>query len=655
MMDSTEPDRNESLTPFKLIRSYESFEKYLAQAVAMRVVSYCTSPKMLLELFEEHELTELEVIVGEKTDFREEIKSVEVAQRLEQLKRDGQLRIFLAPDRDLHSKLYIIETADQETIILNGSPNLTKTAWSGHYQINCIDEFLIEDKRSSERYKQAVESYQEHREYCEEDPFLDDLTEELESSNEPTEEIIERWVAVNEDPDTNEVRQLHGKVTEHLGQMGPEMTADETIRESLQAYEDRTQDKMKDTFQDFNATITATTFQTSLGEYGRAVNATYDVPKMWVSEGDVHLLTPSGQYIPMTESLPEPDRVRAGLANLHAYFATVDKYAQTNDALAAKAHLFEALLYFFWAPFVNQYASAFGADRINGVEKSLPFLYIHGEPNAGKGTFLEFALRLLSDNTVTAPIDGAKVSSSTPDAAREPITAFPVALDDVEREKFQRLGGLRNYWEEWDGHPFPTLVITSNENKPKNWFMKRAKMVHFKLMFPASTEAWLETREIIEAENPLFKWFSCLFLQDPIEIAELKDTQSNRDDILAPVRQTFQELYDYAGQTPPDYFPERPAEWDHDIGRDRWQAGYENDYFTLTRRNGQLVASFDETFAGYEIDNKFKQNLPQHIRANRNGPDIWITSIEEFEDWFETSIDKSRSGLLSEIRSQIGF
>ncbi len=651
MAQINNPTKTQSENLFKLIRSFESFEKYLACAVSMRVVSYCTSPQMLLELFKQYELNKLEVIVGEKTDFREEITSLSVAKQLEQLKRDRKLRIYLAPDRDLHSKLYIIETADDDTIILNGSPNFTKTAWSGHYQINCIDEFVVD--KGSDRYQAALDTYHQHREYCNDEPFLQDLTEKLEASDEPDNDVIDQWLAVNEESDTNEVRQFHEEVTQHLGDMGSEIEATETIRESLQEYEDRTKDKMKDDFRNFDITLTDTTFQTSLGEYGRAISATYDIPKMWVSNNEVHLITPNGRYISLTEPLPDPELVREGLHNIHAYLQTIDNHAQSDDTTAAQAHFYEALLYFFWTPFINQYASAFRAGQIGGVEKSLPFLYIHGEPNSGKGTFLEFALRLISDNTVTKPIDGAKISSSTPDAAREPMTAFPVALDDVEREKFNRLGGLRNYWEEWNGHLFPAIIMTSNENKPKDWYMKRAKMVHFKLMFPTITEAWLETQEIIETENDLFKWFSHRFLEKQINITDLKDTHTDRDDLLAPVRETFKELYDYCGENPPDYFPKRPAEWEYDIGRTRWQKGYENDYFTITRQNDQIVASFDDTFAGYEIDNRFKQNLPQHIRANRSGSDIWITSDSEFEEWFGVNATETDQNLITRLQSWI--
>ncbi len=71
MAQTNSPTITQSESLFKIIRSFESFEKYLARANSMRIVSYCTSPQMLLELFKQYELNELEVIVGEKTDFRE--------------------------------------------------------------------------------------------------------------------------------------------------------------------------------------------------------------------------------------------------------------------------------------------------------------------------------------------------------------------------------------------------------------------------------------------------------------------------------------------------------------------------------------------------------------------------------------------------------
>lgn len=645
-MSDTAPD---DLSAFQVIRSYESFENYFTDATRVRAVAYCTSPKLLLELFEEYDVDEMEVVVGEKTDFREEIKSVGVARKLEQLKQDGDLRIFLAPDRNLHSKLYIIEYPDGEATILNGSPNFTETAWSGYYQINLVDEFYTEVGGS--RFEEAVDVYRTHLEECNDQPFTESLTQALDDadSEENEDDVIERWVAVNDSPDRNETRQVHEKFTEAITELDPDVDSDVTISEDLAKYEERTRNELEEAFQNYDAQITGTSIRTPLGEYGQVVNTYYDFPKMVVEDDRVRMLTPEGSHIQLSEPVPSQDELDKALSNLKAYFETVEDYAKTDDTEAAQAHIFEALLYFFYAPFVNRFARAFGAGELTGVQKSLPFLYIHGESNAGKGTFIEFAMRLISDNTVTQPIDGDRVGAKLPDAAREPQSSFPVVLDDVERQKFDSLGGLRNYWDEWENNRFPTFVLTSNENKPNDWFMNRAKMVHFKMMFEGTSEARLRAREIIEKNNPLFKWFAHRFLTKPFDVTDLRDEHSSRDDLLAPVREVLLDLFIESSHDVPDYFPRRPAEWEYDIGRKRWLEANKNDYFTLSTQQGRIVVSFDEAFSTYEIDNTYVQNLPQHIRAKRERKDIYITSTDEFKTWLGIAPER-RAGLFDRVR-----
>ncbi|WP_157525818.1 hypothetical protein [Halorientalis sp. IM1011] len=635
-----------SLSPFVSLRSYRGFEKYLSSANRMKVVSYCTSPRMLLELFNEHDLEKLEVIVGEKTDFREEIKSVSVAQELERYKRRGDLLIYLSPDRDIHAKLYILRS-DGGITILTGSPNFTDSAWTNRYQVNNLDVFNCAPE--SEWHHQALELYDEYLELCDPDPFLEDLTDELDASDDPPEEVIERWLTVSDAEEDNELREFHGSISTQLGEFGTSINADEVIHESLQQYSDSTHSKMQDLFQPFDITLNDSLFRTSIGEYGRAVKSNYDIPKLWVTADGVHLLTPSGRHLELTEPPPNPQAVDTSLANIEAYLETVDQ-AETDDAAAAKAHMYEGLLYFLWAPFVNQYAKAFGAGQVGDVEKSVPFLYIHGEPNAGKGTFLEFALRLISDNSVVSPIDGATVGSRTPNKVREPVTAFPVAFDDVERQTFGRLGRLRNYWDNWNGKPYPAIIITSNENKPNEWFLQRAKMLHFKLMFTGRSTARMRMREIVEADNPFYKWFTHQYLRRDIEMADLVDEETDRDDILAVVRDTVMDLYEYADRSLPAYFPEQPAEWEHDVGRQRWHEAIDNEYLVFQRRNDRLVALFDDDIASYEIDNAYLRNLPRHIRARRTHNEIWITSVDAFERWLQRDVDEA-GGFLDRLRT----
>ena len=95
----------------ELFKSYRRFETYFENAVRMRVVTYCDSPEFILELFDRvPSLEHLEVVVGDVVDYRERlIDKPELADRLERLKRGGKLKIYLCENKEVHSKLYLIE------------------------------------------------------------------------------------------------------------------------------------------------------------------------------------------------------------------------------------------------------------------------------------------------------------------------------------------------------------------------------------------------------------------------------------------------------------------------------------------------------------------------------------------------------------------
>ena len=51
-------------------------------------------------------------------------------------------------------------------------------------------------------------------------------------------------------------------------------------------------------------------------------------------------------------------------------------------------YMYEVLLYFFWAPFNYFYAKEY---KRNGMlsTKNLPYLYIYGESDSGKSSYLQ--------------------------------------------------------------------------------------------------------------------------------------------------------------------------------------------------------------------------------------------------------------------------
>ena len=173
------------------VKSWKSFSKLFEGARRIKAVTFCDSPEMLRDFFESNHLEELEVVVGDVDDYRENLTgNKDLADDLERLKSEGRLRIYTCPGKQVHSKINVVEKADGEVTVFIGSANLTKTGWSGR-QTNC--GVVIETDTQSEVYESVMEEYEEHRDTYGE-LFLDDLTEELENSDEPRDDIVELYV-----------------------------------------------------------------------------------------------------------------------------------------------------------------------------------------------------------------------------------------------------------------------------------------------------------------------------------------------------------------------------------------------------------------------------------------------------------------------------
>ncbi|MGM0718199.1 MAG: tyrosyl-DNA phosphodiesterase, partial [Halobacteriota archaeon] len=98
----------------EIFKSWRSFSDVFDGAKRMRVVTYCDSPEFILDLFEDlDDLESLEVVVGDVSDYRERlIDKPDLADRLEQLRSEGKLVIYLCENKEVHSKLYLVEYND---------------------------------------------------------------------------------------------------------------------------------------------------------------------------------------------------------------------------------------------------------------------------------------------------------------------------------------------------------------------------------------------------------------------------------------------------------------------------------------------------------------------------------------------------------------
>lgn len=730
----------------ELFKSYNRFASYFEDATRMKVVTYCDSPKFILELFDRVETLEyLEVVVGDIDDYRERlIDKPELADRLEQLKRDGKLVIYLCENKEVHSKVYLIEygpssdssrreaesdtpdsstgdeTANQQTLgtvesaveeeykdssgeqlaeeseetelsavreatAIIGSPNLSSNAWTRQANAGAV----FETSTATELWSDLENFYEEHRKYNKNGPFLDDLTERIANTDDDREEVLTLYTE-GKVKTRDEVGQLHGRlderveaeadkvdlvlgddidlsedveeaveeraasmddvsqgeeaknVEESVAELDPGDSGDTRINLSLVGHSDEAIETLAK-MTDFDASLSGdslTATPRAVQQYKRDV---FEVPTMRVSriKSDEQNATPNdvefgdhltfhadGKVYQIGQPLPDDrDRVASALQGIQDYFETVDKYGNCNDPDAVKAHMAEALLWMMWAPFANRTAAFYSQYGID-LDKALPNLYVCGESDAGKGTFAEFALSLISGGRVKQPVDADEIGKREIRGMRSANTAFPVVVDDITKDTVNRLDTFRNYWGNWTSEAsYPLFAFISNDKRPDEWFRNRAKILHFDVNFDTSYKGEAEVNRLIDQENPLFLWFTHELLTRDLELTD-------DDDALRVAREVMIDIYEYANEPVPDWFPRRPADEEHDSGRDRWYDLLQREDVSTEDRGDTLRVTFPEEMSTETYT--YMRDPPTVARVEKRGRDLLIKSPKEFVGWLGT-------------------
>ena len=694
----------------EIFKSWRSFSDVFEGAKRMRVVTYCDSPEFILDLFEDLEnLERLEVVVGDVDDYRERlIDKPDLADRLEQLRRDDKLVIYLCENKEVHSKLYLIEYSDEDLTdeeagdddqmtlggeattesdptdevsvppakVVIGSPNLSRNAWSNQTNVGVVYDTTIE----SDLYARFEDLYQDHRDsYNKGGPFLEDLSEQLEQSDDDREEVIKLYTEGRVGTQ-DELGEVHGRLADHIdaevetvdlaldggtpfedertqvagdvegtdeptedGDPGLADAPQDRITLSLRGYDESTVSTLSQ-MTDFDATVSNDTLTTTPDAFQRYAQQVFDVPTMHLNEDRAQLkFHYDGTVYRVTQPPKSPEKVDEALAEIENYFATVDDYGNSNNATAVKAHMYEALLWFFWAPFANRQAAFYRQHGIN-LDKALPYLYIFGESNGGKGTFCRFALSLISGNRVEAPVDADEIGKRKVRNLRSAHTSFPVVVDDITKQKVNSLDTLRNYWSGWTGETsYPMFAFISNDKRPGEWFRNRAKILRFDVNFMTSHQGEAEVNRLIDTENPIFQWFGHEYLNRDLILGEDSDA-------LREVREAMLDLYEFADRSVPDYFPTEPAEQAYDTGRERWHNLIDREDVEISKDGDTLQVTFPESM-NFEL-HEYKRDPPMTVRIEKRGLDLIIKTPDEFFDWLgETTTDDPREGFLSRARN----
>lgn len=661
----------------EMIRSWGSFIEYFGDAHVIRAVTYSQSPQIVHQLFAsaELEVEQLEVVVGDyrQSDYRKDLQGdLDLATHLNRLLQSDQLKLFTLDKRvTLHSKIYLAENQDDTRTLILGSPNLSKQAWSKN-QTNMIVAFRTEGDSIIDEWFERY--YRAHREQCE--LFMKDLSERLEDAeteedqkqelhlwvdgtiptDNPTGDLHRRIVEkfdddqsvkrVNVVADKDEAEEAVQMAADGVGEIDPtDVTPDREMRLSPQGLEDPVDDA-KQTLSRHNVSVKPTELRGSAAGFDRYLRSfNDDFPTMWVNvEKGIVRMQVDSTTLEMTEPLPDDyTEIDDALAHIEEYIKTVERYGDAKEPEETMAHYYEGLIYVFWAPFANHFARAYAQRDGAELDKDLPFLYIHGQNDSGKGMFLRFAARLLSNGFVAEPVEGQQFKKSTIDRCRASNTVFPFMVDDVDKGKVER-DIMKTYWTgAWDGSvAFPTFIFTSNDGNPKSEYRTRMKMLEFDVVFNVEGHEREETARLIKKRNPLFAWFSHLLFKEEISLPDQTDK-------LAISRKVFRKLYEYAGRDPPPYFPAtEPAEHIYDHGRRRWKRAYNTGLFSVDEQNGVLLTDFSKNLDSYAVY-KYDRVVPSTIRTEVQRTRIQFDQPDRFYEW--TGIDpQKRRGLFGWLR-----
>jgi hypothetical protein len=668
---------------WKIIRSWKSFKKLFKNAQHIDAITYCESPSLLKELFEmdETNLKSINVAVGNKEEYKSAVDDEGLARELVEMYENDKLTVHLKKRKVVHAKMYRIVKGDTVTLV-TGSANLSYNSWKN--QANQVAVYNCEknskfDKKFHSQIKTFRKEYFDHI-------FLEDLVKDMRKAEDKDEEekMIELWID-GRDSRLTEQGEIHKKGAKKIQNVADEVimvtndddkaekkvmieetdssnskdeqerditaakTTGKEISLSTQGYDGSYIDNFEDNLKTKGGNVSGNRINTPIETYSNYKIDRYGIPDMYIKEADdkKSVCIQSGKELrDMTaEYEASGDELDECLSNIENYIETV-RWGETSNETAVKAHMYEGILYFLWAPFTNKFAEAFYGDAT--LDKTLPYLYINGPSDAGKDKFTEFCLRLISDELVTSGQDGENIGKKDIRSIRRINTVMPFVVSDIQKKSIKQIDTLRNYWEDrWSPYKetkFPTLVFTSNDSKPSEWFRNRSRMLFFDVVFPSDPEddgffeAQKELKQVINTKNNIFSHVSReMFKRKP---------WNNPSGTVKHVREILLDFYKRAERDVPDYFPERSAAREYDEGRRKWKSAKQRGDLEFEMVGEQLIADFD--LESYEVYS-YKKTLPKNTRPEKQNNTIVIKSPQRFTDWFDGDIGvvKDDGGLLS--------
>ncbi len=617
----------------------------------LRGIAYLASVEDILRLFDVNGFETVEIVLGHgltgpaardlKQKMRRETR--ETVDRLVSLMESGRLRLHIPKSID-HSKYYVVEARGKVRVLI-GSYNLT-----GSRNVNrvAVLDFETTDELRHRLYLKSYENAKKGSAL-----FMGDLVDLVHGqTGEARTRRITEWIkGLDLTPDEGKEVPI-AEVVQAALRSDPQEPYFEMILPP-EASDRRLLEEFIDPFKvsqegDRVRLDKAKVF----AEHGRPAPLKTQItkpPSAWLESDRLVLGLHGGVKVRTAETLDVPG-VQSGLIGVERYIGLVDVGKTLSPKIKdrTKATMYEALLYFFAAPFFNEYMKALH-ERFPTQRKGPPLLRIVGESNCGKSQFALYCLKLVTGSYISplhAPTELTK--SKARKAAEWYSEYFPLVYDDVVAGMLSGKEGevlVKSWWEKWwrPDKPWPTLIFITNDPRQATWSKEREKKLLFDVYFEGSERNRNLVNAVISEPNDLYRYFTRVLID------KMKSLPVSGSDELFAARETMKELYRVAGRPLPSYFPEVPVEKTYDVGKEMFLELINHRKVTVDASTSPVLIHFSEDMQ--KQMNEYVQYLPGKKRLQ--GRSVVIETPDDFFQWIgiENLPENVRKSWTSRVKS----
>ena len=464
------------------------------------------------------------------------------------------------------------------------------------------------------------------------------MVELLKKDDAPQIEVVERWVSYTGSSASADATKVHAIIHEFQEKAlsdstNPDIIVTELTTEANEAVlEEVVKILAPSGLQREGRKLTATTrpfLDTRVSTF----------PLMTVNEDHVSLRVGS-QTISRTAQEYDLAEIRKGILGMEAYANTAER-ASCKNLRFAKMSIYEVMLYFLSSPFHHAYMKQ--GKKILGWEyqRGPKPLAIYGNTKNGKTYLLQYCSRLLTGNqNKVSAYDDDDFSSTKVKNLLTWSSLFPVIYDDISDTKWgkQYMDQIvRSYWDNWweAGKNHSQLIITSNKRIPQGQLKGRMKEVVMDARFEDSTANIKHVSEIMKKENPIFLYFSKMYLE---MLENGVDDFYDHTDCMNIGRLVMKKLYEMVGMEIPDYFPHQAIEKVVDGNGLDWLSMINNgDVGWEITPQKELHLKFTNNEEWHEVKRQMDL-IPESLGPKRRGEKIIIPVPSEFTVWLRNSM-----------------